>query len=51
MWVVNRVVTIEQVKYGYVVVITPIEDESFFGSFEDMTSFLKSYFNVKEEEK
>jgi len=32
-----------------VVVITPIEDESFFGSFEDMIDKLKVYFDVKEE--
>ncbi len=49
MRVVNSVVKIEQVENGYVVVITPVEDESFFDSWEEMISYLKFYFNVEEE--
>lgn len=45
----NRVVTVEQVPNGYVVVITPVKDENFFDSWEEMISYLKFYFNVKEE--
>lgn len=51
MRVVNRVVTVEQVYHGYVVVITPVEEEAFFDSFEDMMEKLKVYFKVKEKEK
>ena len=47
----SRVITIEQVDNGYVVVITPVKDETFLDSWEEMISYLKFYFNVKEEEK
>jgi len=46
---VNRVVEIEQVENGYVVVITPVKDENFFDDWEEMISYLKFYFNVEKE--
>ena len=50
-------VQIEQVKNGYIVTISQLREEiyifqvpeSFFDSFEQMISYLKFYFNVKEE--
>lgn len=42
-------VEIKKVENGYMVVITPVENESFFDDFEQMISYLKFYFNVKEE--
>lgn len=45
----NRVVTIEQVKNGYIVTLSNQKDETFFDSFDEVISYLKFCFNVKEE--
>ena len=50
-------VQIEKVKNGYIVTISKLREETyifqtpenFFDSFEQMISYLKFYFNVKEE--
>ena len=52
-------VEIEQVENGYIVTISKLKEgtnifkipENFFDSFEQVVSYLKFYFDVKEKEK
>lgn len=44
----NRVVLIEQIENGYSVTLTHQKDEAFFDDLEEVVSYLKFYFNVKE---
>jgi hypothetical protein len=44
----GKAAKIEQVDNGYVVVITPVKDEVFFDIWDEMISYLKFRFNVKE---
>ncbi len=46
----NNLVTIEQIENGYIVTLPNQKDETFLDSFKQMVSYLKFYFNVKEEE-
>jgi len=47
--VVNSVVEIEQVQNGYIVMFPHQKDETFFDSFDEVISYLKFCFNMKEE--
>ncbi len=45
----NSVVTIEKVENGYIVTLPHQKDESFFNDLEQVSSYLKFCFNLKEE--